>query len=360
MGIVLQNWPWIHQKDATLVAIAAAITGFAFRRFPALCITLPLVAGFATQQFCYWRKCAKTVQIKAEETNNRAAPEVPDDVWLHGVLPQLRDSEALVPLAATSRQFRRLVLRFKTPDNHGKIQGTPFGALRDNFCEMAAASGNQELLEWGRNNFLPFSMETTRQAALRGDLPMMQWLRARGCRWNAGVTTAAAVNGYIALYRWAVANHCLVNSSSITNQAAKQNKVAVLQWADVEKMIDGYEDEIFFTALSAGSLDVVKWLNPRVSAFGKHCAFFYAMPKTTLDSPGWDKLLPLLTWLRDNNFTIDESNCRSAALRGNLQLLQWLRANECHWNYPKMIKIATKNQEKYPELYQWVVDNRPA
>src|SRR5689334_10696245 len=52
------------------------------------------------------------------------------------------------------------------------------------FCNLAAAEGNLNLIEWARTNGCPWNEDTCACAAEGGHLEVLKWAIANRCHWN--------------------------------------------------------------------------------------------------------------------------------------------------------------------------------
>ena len=64
--------------------------------------------------------------------------------------------------------------------------------------------------------------------------------------------------------------------------------------------------------------------------------------------------LEILQWLRENNCPWDEWTCNMAATKGDLEILKWARDNECPWS--KATCFYAINSDKF-EVLQWLKAN---
>jgi hypothetical protein len=66
--------------------------------------------------------------------------------------------------------------------------------------------------------------------------------------------------------------------------------------------------------------------------------------------------LEVLQWLRANGCHWDEETCSRAAEGGHLEVLQWLRANGCPWDEAACMQAAEGGRSA---IYEWSRDNGP-
>ena len=65
--------------------------------------------------------------------------------------------------------------------------------------------------------------------------------------------------------------------------------------------------------------------------------------------------LEVLIWLRDNNCPWNEYACTFAAASGHLEVLIWLHTNNCPLNKSECVKYATQNNHQH--ITDWLNAN---
>ena len=66
----------------------------------------------------------------------------------------------------------------------------------------------------------------------------------------------------------------------------------------------------------------------------------------------WGGHLQVLQWLRENDCPWDEDTCTDAAQGGHLEVLKWSRENGCPWNIVVVRAHATKG--RHLEMVEWL------
>ena len=127
--------------------------------------------------------------------------------------------------------------------------------------------------------------------------------------------------GRVALAKWALAEGC-----------PRERHSTVPQWRDTMAHV----------AAQYGHVELVKWLCVRRSS----------------SSPTWPHLrLRVMTAVsppNEGSFAMDERVMRRAAGSGNLQLVQWLRANGCPWDAGTCWVAVQKG---HVEVLRWAREN---
>ena len=141
-------------------------------------------------------------------------------------------------------------------------------------CAAAAGHGHMEVLKYLHAKRCPWNGMVCWQAAEEGHLEVLKWARANGAPWNQSTTRAAACGGHFNVLKWLRngfrANPCPWDSH-VGLELVNRNEVGMLQWA----IANGCPTE----------LNTTRW-------------------------------------------------CRAAAIRGNLEMLQFLRSGPSpHYNW---------------------------
>tara|TARA_B110000967_G_scaffold192210_1_gene218622 strand:+ start:1525 stop:2265 length:741 start_codon:yes stop_codon:yes gene_type:complete len=186
---------------------------------------------------------AETVAYQPETQS--AIPGLSDDVVLCHVLGRIKDPTDLAILRAVSRAMRDAVAatghrvkmatwehatRFgylstlKHRHQQGRLE------LSEYLLQLAAETGQLEVVKWLRANGCPWDEMTCSWAAQGGRLEVLQWLRANGCPWNERTCARAAWGGHLEVLQWARANGCPWDTTTCSC-AALRGHLEVLQWA---------------------------------------------------------------------------------------------------------------------------------
>ena len=189
------------------------------------------------------RERAATIAIQPETQS--AIPGLSDDVVICHVLGRIKDPTDLAILRAVSRAMRDAVAatghrvkmatwehatRFgylstlKHRHQQGRLE------LSEYLLQLAAETGQLEVVKWLRANGCPWDEMTCSWAAQGGRLEVLQWLRANGCPWNERTCARAAWGGHLEVLQWARANGCPWDTTTCSC-AALRGHLEVLQWA---------------------------------------------------------------------------------------------------------------------------------
>lgn len=335
-ALVLAKLPWINPKDAVWLSVAALATP---ARFPALCVTLPLFAGFISQMIL----AKRSVAVQTADVNVNG---IPGDAWRHVFTyiaqnKQPLDRAALVPARSTCRAFYQLI----------RLDAR----AKDHLCEAAARANNFPLLRWAHEQDSAWNREVCAQAALHGNLEMLQWARVHGCPWDEKTLVNAAYKGHMALFQWAAPRNrnrdsCMIAAAagggyldvvrwahengfpwdaSACNRAAEEGHLEVLQYLHARGCPMDFRTACF--AARGGHLEILQWAVANGSGMNWR-TFTQAAFGPIIKEFQLEKTLAVLSWLKEQRCTIDQRAFLNALRHSNIPLLQWLKDNGCPWN----------------------------
>ena len=98
------------------------------------------------------------------------------------------------------------------------------------------------------------------------------------------------------------------------------------------------------SAAKGGQLEVLEWLRENECPWDKN----------TCKEAAYSGHLEVLQWARENDCPWDENTCRAAAYGGHLEVLQWARENGCPWN--EDMRAASGGQEARENGCPWDED----
>lgn len=148
------------------------------------------------------------------------------------------------------------------------------------------------------------------------DIQIQQYLKENGSPWEVRSCSHASTKGYGHLLKWAKVHNNIWNRIT-KNWSTQRGRSDVIQSA----LLRTQDPEVSFCygAAYRGDLSLLKWARSK-----QYCSFY-----------AWD------TWF-----------CSLATETGNLEVLQWLRHNECSWVKEHCLLRATWN--KYDHIVKWI------
>ena len=189
---------------------------------------------------------------------------------------------------------------------------------RPYLTSMAAMVCRVELLTWARQQGCPLMNSTCFYAARGGHLATLPWARAQGYAWNEGTCLQAAKAGHLEVLKWLRAEGCPCDERRCSFEAVRYGHIEVLRW---------------MRGLDVGARGAFRW-----------DAWLCAIAAS-------EGRLDVLQWLRTQQCPWDEATCANAAYAGHLEILRWARAHGCPWN--KMTCEAASEGEQLKVL-QWI------
>ncbi len=164
---------------------------------------------------------------------------IPDDAtreiikWLNPEEKQL--------LRAVSRKFVPII-------NYERVDLLKYGAFVGSveICE----------LEIPRSDSNP--QDICEVAAARGHLNVLQWARSRGYPWTKRVFAKAAKYGHLHVLKWAHASGCPPNNKKLCEIATMRGDREILAWA--QSVGYSWHSDMCAIAAAEGNLELLKWL----------------------------------------------------------------------------------------------------
>jgi hypothetical protein len=196
-----------------------------------------------------------------------------------------------------------------------RMQGYPWW---EGTCTGAAKGGHLAVLKYLRRSGCPWGEGALLGAAEEGHLWALSWLRRRGCPWSNRVCEAAAGRGRLRVLQWAHLQGCAWSRDRCCLEAATHGHLEVLEWCLVEEPGEDQVSHLLAAALGAQQPGVVDWLSARWPAVAQMQREFHAAA------------LPCRPPICDARF-ISETHYILAARDGDLALVQWY----CAQGYPR-------------------------
>lgn len=199
-------------------------------------------------------------------------------------------------------------------------------------CEMAAVSGNFEILKWmHETNRAHWHVDVCKAAAESGDLHILQWLREQNCPWDEEVCTGAAENNHLHILQWARSQQCPWNVYTAID-AAINSHFDVLRWAlgNGCPLTSRVYEELLYYNCNANIVEILELL------YEHKCPMNESLCSIAAETYP----LNVLQWLRDHGCVWDETTSYNAALNGRLPILKWALDNGCPYDHDEIIECA--------------------
>lgn len=184
-------------------------------------------------------------------------------------------------------------------------------------CDAAARLGRLDLLQSARAGGCPWSSSTMRWAAWGGHLGVCQWAKQAGCPWSKDTCSWAALRGHQHVLFWARSNGCVWDESTCS-EAARGNHVDTLRWSRA----NGAPWDARTAAYAVAHPDVFAFVVQNNCPLDESVCATAAMAGN----------LGVIQYARSRGHHWDESTCRAAAFGGHFRTLQWCGENGCPWD----------------------------
>jgi hypothetical protein len=191
-------------------------------------------------------------------------------------------------------------------------------------CEIAAKTGNIEMLQWlqgeGKRKF---SRATALAAAESGQSDIVRFLVDAKCPWSPAATAAVARHGDLELLKWMVEQHwrrCKWSPETISGSAARSGRLDVLRYVIDQDASIG--QHTLNGAVLSDTPELVQFL---LQQYGLQ------LNAGLLHAAAESGLLTMVQYLVQQQCPGGPMCLRAAAVGGHLEVLQCLRAAGHDW-----------------------------
>lgn len=222
----------------------------------------------------------------------------------------------------------------------------------ENISFKASEVGLVKVLEWAYNsNDCTIGIYFLTLAARHGRVNVIEWADSKGLllAWHQNlydIICAAAEFGKINVLEWIFqSGHTgKMDRLSASRIAASFAQESVLRWLKEQGLL--YVDwRVWSAATHKDHVSILDWL----------CREGYRPHYWVLALAVQEDRRHLILWARDHGIECDNIKaCTYAAVHGNLPLLQWLRENNFSWN---SCVLSHARQEGHDHVVAWALEN---
>lgn len=181
-------------------------------------------------------------------------------------------------------------------------------------CNYAAKSGNLELLKYCQANGYNFGAQTILRAVTSGKLNIVKYLHQNGCELYPSLCGNSIIFGHVHVLQYLIENGCEITKDD------------------------------FYEAIKHGYIHILQYLFKHIKLYdGNDIQSELCRYATSLE---------MLKYLIENGCCIDKSTFNCAVIYNNLDILQYLKINNCP--YDKNVCLLNTNDEKVRE---WIKNN---
>lgn len=267
----------------------------------------------------------------------RRKTSIPHDVFLETILPMMPQPafEKRILKAVKTRNLRDLyglvgrtattVPSYLTCNaNYTKVAGFSIMLpvlqklgfqLGPNIFAAAAKKGDIHLLNWLKRHNCPWDDMTFYYAVQNGNLSNLKWLKDNNCPWSEGTFIIAATKGDIDILKWLKENGCPWDKRTFLN-AAEHGNLSNMKWLKDNGC--PWCGLTFIAAVEHGDICNMKWLKENGCPWRYERAFATAAKQCNIN---------VFKWLKEISCPWDEKTFTNAKIRGNLEIMAWLRMN---------------------------------
>jgi hypothetical protein len=181
-----------------------------------------------------------------------------------------------------------------------------------------AEFGNLEMLEWLYEKKCPWNSDTCTFAARAGQLDALKWLHERKCKLKEfGISTAAVVSGNLEMVEW-LDQQDIDFMRNILDVVAEEGNLEMMRWfLDHPPSDKSVYGSAYETAALHGQLEILQCLHEKRCPWGNDC-------EACAFAAG-NGHFEILQWLHEQGFPLNISKTAALAAKGNhLEILKWL------------------------------------
>jgi hypothetical protein len=217
--------------------------------------------------------------------------------------------------------------------------------ILDHIADEASERGRADILEWARSNGCEFKKAVHfRNAAKYNHLIVLQWADADNIKWfSVPLLRVIITYGRIDILGWIVEKGHDITLHA-TRFAAFFGQLHVLNWLKERDLLRANGDA-WYSASWRGHINVLDWL------YGE------GLPQNNdvvLRGAAFGDQRLVFLWARAHHINCDRKACAWAAFHGKLPLLQWLRENDFSWD-GNVLRYARRR--RHGDVFTWAREN---
>lgn len=229
---------------------------------------------------------------------------------------------------------------------------------RDDVCAVAADKNQFEVLKWAFASGYNMSAQP-QSAAAHGNIEMLDWIRKNGVWWETNVIfdtfKAATRAGHLDVIKWIVSEDICDVPTNIHLTAAKYGHQHIIDWC----LFHGSHSttQLFAAAAKSGNFGLLKWLRDEPdNPYGVNHHGVCPWNDGTFCTAAQCGNLEILEWLCANDCPYHSSVYKYAARGGRLDVIKWLHVN----GYKKDTSVWDNAAEHgHLDILKWLVDVWP-
>ena len=218
---------------------------------------------------------------------------------------------------------------------------------------QAASHGQQDVIQWiikqsSNNVNRNWNTGLCYHACSGGQANLLLWLMKNKYKYDfSSCVNTAIENGHLSILQILVKNPKSLTKCSY-EKAASKGHIRILIWFYDKFGLQNYGESMMIAAAGSGQQLVIEWLLENEVKWSPK-TIYYAASNGHLD---------LIKWAYSNGCplnTNDANLCEVAAERLQLEVLKWLRSQNCFWSASTFCKAVYGKDEI--EFYKWMKDN---
>ena len=213
----------------------------------------------------------------------------------------------------------------------------------------AASGGSIEIVQWLRSHDGLKGGEVDRRfmhiAALYNHLALVQYMQSLGTAWDDYMFEGIASRGHLDMLQWLADQKVPMPHHEIAWQAAKHNRLNILQSLDADQGVALEDTQALDGAARGGHIPLMEWLMNRGCTVDPAVCTAAVMQAAEADA------IAVLEWLRVRGQLILAAElynwtlaCSYGPKNDKCSLVKWLReVANCPWDAPSLAMCAAYN-----------------
>jgi len=216
-----------------------------------------------------------------------------------------------------------------------------------NACARKGLAESMEVISiWYRSRHIsiPIQLGTMKRAVLSEDIDTMAWCERYGCRLDDNIMYTGVSTGNVDVVRWLVDKRCSFSGQSFEKAAEIGNTKMLTQLLRRSTSSSRIGAKSIAYAASNGHMDTIKFL----------LAHGFTICELAPGLAAHGGQLEILEFFYERGCHIDSSVCYMAAMRGHLHILK--RAREMGFPWDSLTTRVARNR-KYMDVLEYAIQN---
>ena len=220
---------------------------------------------------------------------------------------------------------------------------------------QASDLGRLDLLELAFEHGCGINHKVNEVAARRGHLHIVKYIWDKGFLCTQCACTGASKGGQLGVLQWLFPadkwyHNQLNNSKMLVRNAVIGGFLTIVKWAHEKGQV--LDSALLSTAVTYGHFELVKYIHHNQTH--RACQGLGEYPISAILHAALRGDLEVVKWLREKGYPWSDGICMLLARRGHLEALKYVRGHGCPWG---MLIIGSVGPVISEETRQFLVDS---